>query len=209
MYLEFWIKYSFFYFFIFSSQWMFWISNPRKTNVSQLMTYIKEGGNVAIATNNTIINGTFIKFIFSKPFKMQLSFFSLGSCAMGEECLYHELFKNFAMSLSKLVREEEAIYSQISDEEWESIRLSKRERRDSMLEFIKVCEIKKKCPSNFFLKIICYMCTTVCFMKERLRDDQMCKPCVNWKFESVETWVSTKKWRSFLFINTFYLLLDE
>ncbi|XP_031629410.1 ionotropic receptor 93a isoform X2 [Contarinia nasturtii] len=121
------------------SQWMFLISNPRKTNVSQLMTYVKEGGNVAIASNNTIIN---------------------GSCSMGEDCLYHELFKNFAMSLSKLVREEEAIYSQISDEEWESIRLSKRERRDSMLEFI----------------------------KERLREEQLCKPCVNWKFESIETW---------------------
>lgn len=100
-----------------SSQWLFLISNPRKTNVTQLVTYIKEGGNVAIATNNTIVN---------------------GSCNVGEECLYHELFKNFAMSLSKLVREEETIYSQISDEEWESIRLTKRERRDNMLEFIKV-----------------------------------------------------------------------
>lgn len=102
------------------SQWMFLVSNPRKTNVSQLVTYVKEGGNVAIATNNTIVN---------------------GSCSSGEECLYHELLKNFAMSLSKLVREEEAIYSQISDEEWESIRLTKRERRDSMLEFIKVNKI--------------------------------------------------------------------
>lgn len=57
---------------------------------------------------------------------------------MEEECLYHELLKSFAMAVSKLVREEEAIYSQISDEEWETIRLTKRERRDNMLEFIKV-----------------------------------------------------------------------
>lgn len=99
------------------SQWLFLISNPRKTNVTQLLTYVKEGGNVAIATNNTITDGT---------------------CSDGDACLYHELIKTFAMSLSKLVREEEAIYSQISDEEWESIRLSKRERRDNMLEFIKV-----------------------------------------------------------------------
>lgn len=105
-----------------TSQWLFLVSNPRKTNVTQLVTYIKEGGNVAIATNNTIID---------------------GSCSIGEECLYHELLKNFAMSLSKLVREEETIYSQISDEEWESIRLSKRERRDNMLEFIKVGRICK------------------------------------------------------------------
>lgn len=24
--------------------------------------------------------------------------------------------------------------------------------------------------------------------KDRLRENQMCKPCVNWKFEAVETW---------------------
>lgn len=100
-----------------TSQWMFLVSNPRKTNVTQLMGFVKEGGNVAIATNNTIID---------------------GSCSLEEECLYHELFKNFAIAVSKLVREEEAFYSQISDEEWETIRLTKRERRDNMLEFIKV-----------------------------------------------------------------------
>lgn len=99
------------------SQWMFLVSNTRKTNVTQLVSYIKEGGNVAIASNNTIMD---------------------GSCSVDEECLYHELFKNLAMAISKLVREEEAIYSQISDEEWETIRLTKRERRDNMLEFIRV-----------------------------------------------------------------------
>lgn len=121
------------------NQWLFLVSNPRKTNVTQLTSYIKEGSNVVVATNNTIID---------------------GSCSTGEDCLYHELLKNFCMSLSKLVREEEAIYSQISDEEWESIRLTKRERRDSMLEFI----------------------------RDRLREVQMCKPCVNWNFETAETW---------------------
>lgn len=119
-----------------SSQWLFLISNPRKTNVTQLMTFIKEGGNVAVATNNTITD---------------------GSCSPNEECLFHELLKNFVMSLSKLVREEDAIYSQISDEEWETIRLSKRERRDNMLEFIKVneifIEIKNKNFKYYFMSI--------------------------------------------------------
>lgn len=105
------------------SQWLFLISNPRKTNVTQLITYVQEGGNVAIASNNTVIDGT---------------------CSAGEVCLFHELLKNFAMAISKLVREEEAIYSQISDEEWESIRLSKRERRDNMLEFMRVKNWLKK-----------------------------------------------------------------
>lgn len=99
------------------SQWLFLVSNPRKTNMSTLIPFIKEGGNVAIATNNTVVD---------------------ENCAKSEECLYHEILKNFVLSLSKLVREEEAIYGQISDEEWEAIRLSKRERRDNMLEFIRV-----------------------------------------------------------------------
>lgn len=72
------------------NQWMFLISNPKKTNVSTLIPYIKEGGNVAIATNNTATDS--------------------GGCASGEECLFHELLKNFVIALSKLVREEEAIY---------------------------------------------------------------------------------------------------
>lgn len=100
-----------------TSQWLYLISNPKKTNVTALIPFIKEGGNVAIASNNTIID---------------------DKCTRDEKCLYHEILKFFATSLSKLVREEEAIYGQISDEEWEAIRLSKRERRDSMLEFIKV-----------------------------------------------------------------------
>lgn len=99
------------------SQWLFLVSNPRKTNVSTLIPFVREGGNVAIATNSTVAS---------------------ESCAKTEECLYHEILRNFVYGLSKLVREEEAIYGQISDEEWEAIRLSKRERRDSMLEHIRV-----------------------------------------------------------------------
>lgn len=99
------------------SQWLFLVSNPRKTNVSSLIPLIKEGGNVAIASNDTIVD---------------------DKCTKDEKCLFHELMKFFAIGLSKLVREEEAIYGQISDEEWEAIRLSKRERRDSLLEYIKV-----------------------------------------------------------------------
>lgn len=103
------------------SQWLFLVSNPKKTNISTLIPFIKEGGNVAIATNNTANDDS--------------------NCAKNEECLYHELIKNVALSLSKLVREEEAIFGQISDEEWEAIRSTKRDRRDSMLEYIRVNSI--------------------------------------------------------------------
>lgn len=102
-----------------TSQWLFLVANRKdsKSNTSALMSYVKEGGNVAVATNNSITN---------------------GSCDQSNDCIYYELFRNFAWALSKIVREEEAMYGQISDEEWEAIRLTKRERRNSMLEYMKV-----------------------------------------------------------------------
>lgn len=101
------------------SQWLFLVANTKgfKSNTSTLMSFVKEGGNVAIATNTSIMD---------------------GSCDKTNDCLYYELFRNFAWALAKTVREEEAMYGQISDEEWEAIRLTKRERRDSMLGYIRV-----------------------------------------------------------------------
>lgn len=102
-----------------TSQWLFLISSNKasKSNTSSLIPYIKEGGNVAIAMNSSITDDT---------------------CSKDMYCLYYELLKNFVLALSKVVREEEAIYGQISDEEWEAIRATKRERRDTMLGYILV-----------------------------------------------------------------------
>lgn len=102
-----------------TSQWLFLVANTKgsKSNTSSLISYVREGGNVAIATNTSVMDGV---------------------CERTNDCLYYELFRDFCWSLSKVVREEEAMYGQLSDEEWEAIRLTKRERRDSMLEYIKV-----------------------------------------------------------------------
>lgn len=107
-----------------TSQWLFLISNSRsyKSNSSSLLPFIKEGGNVAIATNNSAVN---------------------VDCASARKCHLYELLRNLVLAISKMIREEEAIYGQISDEEWESIRLTKRERRDSMLEHIRVRNLMK------------------------------------------------------------------
>lgn len=64
------------------------------------------------------------------------------------------------LSLSKLIREEKAVYGQISDEEWEVIRPTKRERRDDMVEFI----------------------------KNHLLTSSNCDVCMTWQVESGETW---------------------
>lgn len=41
-------------------------------------------------------------------------------------------------AVSRMIKKESAIYGQISDEEWEAIRLTKKERRDGMFEIIRV-----------------------------------------------------------------------
>lgn len=122
------------------------------------MSFVKEGGNVAIATNTSITD---------------------GSCDKTNDCLYYELFRNFAWALSKIVREEEAMYGQISDEEWEAIRLTKRERRDSMLGYIKVRFVQ------MFLLVILLM--RFCCQRF-LRETPMCHGCIRWKIEAAETW---------------------
>lgn len=101
-----------------TSQWLFVLSNPNssKYNMSAITSYIKEGGNVAIAINRTLTE----------------------NCSIGRECHMNEVIRTFALALSKMVREEEAIYGQISDEEWEAIRLTKEERRTRMLDYMRV-----------------------------------------------------------------------
>lgn len=53
-------------------------------------------------------------------------------------CHFEETFKILVEALSRTIKKEAAIYGQISDEEWEAIRLTKRERRDGMLDVIRV-----------------------------------------------------------------------
>lgn len=101
-----------------TSQWLFLLSNPNNPayNISSITSYIKEGGNVAIGINKTMTE----------------------NCSVGRECHLNEVVRTFVLALMKMIREEEAIYGQISDEEWEAIRLTKQERRSRMLEYMRV-----------------------------------------------------------------------
>lgn len=78
----------------------------------------------------------------------------------GLKCHSNELLKAFVLGLSKQIKEEKAVYGQISDEEWEVIRLTKRERRDSILKFVE----------NY------------------LEQTSKCANCTTWKVESAEIW---------------------
>lgn len=72
------------------------------------------------------------------------------------------MLKAFVLGLSKAIREEMAIYGQISDEEWEIIRPSKKDRRDGILES----------------------------MLSHLRKTSRCSNCTVWKVETADIWGS-------------------
>jgi glutamate receptor, ionotropic, invertebrate len=99
------------------SQWFYVISdtNYKKDNISMVSPLIEEGNNIAFIYNFTRTN---------------------DECVSGIKCHANELLKSFVLGLSRAIKEEYAIYQQISDEEWEIVRPSKRQRRSEILEFM-------------------------------------------------------------------------
>lgn len=57
-------------------------------------------------------------------------------------CTIEEICKAFVFSISKLIAEEQSIYGEISDEEWEALRYSKKEKQDEILRIMKVSNEK-------------------------------------------------------------------
>ncbi|XP_059609151.1 ionotropic receptor 93a [Phlebotomus argentipes] len=123
------------------SQWMYVISdtNSEKNNISSVLPLIGEGENVAFAYNVTD---------------------KQKDCKAGVQCHCGELLRSFVLALSRMIREEKAVYGQISDEEWETIRPSKKERRDSLLET----------------------------MVNQLKTSSVCSNCTTWKIQTAEFW---------------------
>jgi glutamate receptor, ionotropic, invertebrate len=79
------------------SQWLYVVSdtNYRYNNISVITTLIDEGNNVAFIYNYTRDD---------------------ADCVSGIRCHSNELLKSFVLGLSKAIREEMAVYGQISDE---------------------------------------------------------------------------------------------
>lgn len=115
-----------------SSQWLYVVSdtNYEKSNISAVTNLIAEGNNVAFIYNFTR---------------------SSDECVGGVKCHANELLKSFALALSRAIREEASFYQQISDEEWEIVRPSKRQRRNeiiqTMLEDLKKISKCSNCTS--------------------------------------------------------------
>lgn len=126
------------------SRWLYIVSDTdeKSDNLTALADLIGEGENVAFIYNSTI---------------------KAPSCAYGYSCHANELLRSFVLALSRIIREETAIYGQISDEEWETIRPSKIERIQT------------------FLKI----------MKIHLKDASVCGNCSRWRVQAAEYWGSS------------------
>jgi glutamate receptor, ionotropic, invertebrate len=75
----------------------------------------------------------------------------------------------FVLGLSRMIREEKAVYGQISDEEWEVIRPTKQERCDEILASL----------------------------KEHLLEHSKCDICLSWRIDSAEIWGDTYTQNSF------------
>lgn len=129
------------------AQWLYVVSDTDyvNSNFSAVMPLIEEGNNVAFIHNYT--KGG-------------------DECYTGLKCHTNEILKSFVLGLSKAIREENAIYGQISDEEWEIIRPSKKERRDGILDF----------------------------MEENLESVSKCSKCLSWNVKTAEIW--GEKYRS-------------
>lgn len=120
-----------------SAQWFYVISdtNFENNNISIVTNLITEGNNVAFISNFTRTN---------------------DECVSGLKCHANELLKSFVLGLSKAIREEVAFYQQISDEEWEIIRASKRKRRGDIIESM-IEDLRKtsKCSNCTSWRVSC------------------------------------------------------
>lgn len=90
-----------------ASQWFYVVSdsNSERHNISAISPLIEEGNNVAFIYNFTRAG---------------------DDCVGGIQCHANELLKSFVLGLAKAIREEASVYGQISDEEWEIVRPTKK-----------------------------------------------------------------------------------
>lgn len=127
-----------------NSRWLYIVSdlNSQSDNLTSLASLISEGENVGFIYNASIVS---------------------PECRFGYSCHAQELLRSFVLGLSRVIREETAIYGQISDEEWETIRPSKQERIKAFLTIMNV----------------------------HLRESSICSNCTQWKVQSGEFWGSS------------------
>ncbi|XP_067617872.1 ionotropic receptor 93a isoform X3 [Eurosta solidaginis] len=121
------------------NQWAFFVLNEDQLGYDAMSVTqnLNEGANIAFISNTT------------NP-----------SCVSSINCTIAELSMAFVTSISRIIVEEQSIYGEISDEEWEAIRYTKQEKQEEILGY----------------------------MKDYLRTKSKCSSCAEWKIETALTW---------------------
>lgn len=103
-----------------NNQWMFFVLEDlrRDFDANSVTINLDEGANIAFALNETVTN-----------------------CVDTLNCTISEVSMAVVTSLSRMILEEQSIYGKISDEEWESIRFTKQEKQEELLDYMKVGKV--------------------------------------------------------------------
>uniref|UniRef100_A0AAU6ND91 IR93a n=1 Tax=Mythimna loreyi TaxID=667449 RepID=A0AAU6ND91_9NEOP len=126
------------------AQWLYVISDTsaRHGNLSSLINDLYEGENVAYIYNNTEDH---------------------PDCKNGIMCYCQELMDAFISALDAAIQDEFDVAAQVSDEEWESIRPNKIQRRDMLLKH----------------------------MQQHIAVKSRCGNCSRWRALAADTWGAT------------------
>ncbi|XP_072932886.1 ionotropic receptor 93a [Epargyreus clarus] len=126
------------------AQWLYIVSdtNARTGNLSSLVNSLYEGENIAYIYNITS----------DEP-----------ECENGILCYCQEMMSAFVSALDAAVQDEFDVAAQVSDEEWEAIRPTKIQRRNTLLKH----------------------------MKQHLAAHNKCGNCSSWQALAADTWGAT------------------
>nr|AFC91753.2 putative ionotropic receptor IR93a [Cydia pomonella] len=126
------------------AQWLYVISDTsiRNSNLSSFVNALYEGENIAYIYNITD---------------------DREDCKNGLMCYSEEMMNAFISALDSAVQEEFDVAAQVSDEEWEAIRPTKIQRRDTLLKH----------------------------MQQHIAVNSVCGNCSTWQAMAANTWGST------------------
>ncbi|KAH8382894.1 hypothetical protein KR009_005738 [Drosophila setifemur] len=129
------------------NQWMFFVLEQQSSfDAASATINLDEGANIAFALNET-----------------------KSDCQDTLNCTISEVSLALVNAISKMTVEEQSIYGEISDEEWESIRFTKQEKQAEILEY----------------------------MKDYLKNNSKCASCAKWRVETAITWGKSQENRKF------------
>nr|QPZ88965.1 ionotropic receptor 1 [Diaphorina citri] len=127
------------------NQWLFIVPDTKYNfNVTTFGNLLGEGENVAFAYNSST---------------------ATAQCVGGLSCHVEEILRVLVVAIDKSSTEEYELSNQVSEEEWEAIKPSKVERRNSLVMFLRAR-----------------------LNEARLNEVGKCDICTMWSFKSGETW---------------------